>query len=282
VNSPKVWFITGASTGFGRCLTEELLAAGYRVCATLRTPESLAGVRTQYPDRLITPKVDVTKPEETRTAVSQAVTLWGRIDVLVNNAGYGLGGMIEDTPIEDVRAVFDTNVFGALETLRAVLPTMRAQRSGVILNLSSVVGLVAYRGTGFYAATKHALEAINESLSAEIAPWGIKTVAVEPGPFRTDFAGRSFRWGSKRMSDYAELYEKAVSIYENMNGKQAGDPVRAAKLLIEVAECENPPLRLPLGKFCYDETELLIQAIVSDRGTWKEKLLATDYPDAES
>jgi len=275
---PKVWFITGSSAGFGLCLTQELLKMGYRVSATLRSPEVLEGLRAEYPETLITPKVDVTKSEETKAAVAETVARWGRIDVLANNAGYGQGGMIEDTPMDQVRDVFETNVFGALETIRAVLPTMRAQNSGVILNLSSVVGLVAYRGSGFYAATKHALEAINESLSIEVAQWNIKVVAIEPGPFRTDFAGRSYKWPTSRMPEYDSLYETAFKIYENMHGSQAGDPVRAAQLMIEVAEYENPPLRLPMGKFAYEETELLVEAIEKDRETWKEKLLATDYP----
>jgi NADP-dependent 3-hydroxy acid dehydrogenase YdfG len=274
----KVWFITGSSTGFGRCLTEILLEAGYRVSATLRTPESLSDLRERFPETLMTPRVDVTKPEETRAAVAETIVKWGRIDVLANNAGYGLGGMVEDTPMDQVRAVFETNVFGALETIRAVLPTMREQRSGVILNLSSIVGLVAYRGSGFYAATKHALEAINESLSIEVAGWGIKVVALEPGPFKTDFAGRSYHWPTSQMPEYAELYKIAHDIYENMNGQQAGDPVRAAKLMIEVAESDDPPLRLPMGQFAYEETELLVESIVNDREKWKDKLLATDFP----
>ena len=274
----KVWFVTGSSSGFGLCLTEELLAAGYRVAATLRTPSVLADLREKYPDTLITPEVDVTIPEQTRAAVEETVANWGGIDVLANNAGYGQGGMIEDTPMDEVRAVFETNVFGALETIRAVLPTMRAQRSGVVLNLSSIVGIVAYRGSGFYAATKHALEAINESMSIELAPWGIKVIAVEPGPFRTDFAGRSYKWPSKRMPEYEDLYKVAFDIYEKMNGSQAGDPVRAAKLMIEAAESPEPPLRLPMGQFAYEEIELYIEALNADKEKWKEKLLATDYP----
>jgi NADP-dependent 3-hydroxy acid dehydrogenase YdfG len=275
---PKVWFVTGSSSGFGLCLTQELLKAGYRVSATLRSPEALAELRTLYPHSLITPKVDVNEAGQIRAAVDETVVKWGGIDVLANNAGYGLGGMIEDTPIDQVRDIFDTNVFGALETIRAVLPTMRAQRSGVILNLSSIVGLVAYRGSGFYAATKHALEAISESLSIEVAGWGIKVVSVEPGPFRTDFAGRSYKWAVERLPEYAELYKVAEGIYEIMNGSQAGDPVRAVQLMIEVAESPEPPLRLPMGKFAWDEIDLYIEALNSDRAKWKEKLLATDFP----
>jgi len=251
---------------------------GYKVCGTLRKPELLENLRGQYPDSLITPQVDVTKPEQTRAAVEETVAKWGRIDVLANNAGYGQGGMIEDTPIEEVRAVFETNVFGALETIRAVLPTMRNQHSGVILNVSSIVGLVAYRGSGFYAATKHALEGMSESLSIEVAPWGIKVIAVEPGPFRTDFAGRSYKWPSKRMPEYEALYEVAFGIYEKMNGNQAGDPVRAVKLMIEAAESPEPPLRLPMGQFAYEEIDLYIEALNADREKWKDRLLATDYP----
>lgn len=257
---------------------EQLLNAGYKVCGSLRKPDALAHIKQQYPDSLITPVVDVTKPEQTREAVEHTLTKWGRIDVLANNAGYGQGGMIEDTPMDQVRDVFETNVFGALETIRAVLPAMRDQRSGVILNISSIVGLVAYRGSGFYAATKHALEAISESMSAEVAPWGIKVVAVEPGPFRTDFAGRSYKWPSSQMPEYAELYDVAFGIYERMNGAQAGDPVRAAQLMIEVSECPDPPLRLPMGQFAYEEIDLYIEALNADKEKWKEKLLATDYP----
>lgn len=256
----------------------ELLAEGYKVCGTLRKPEILADLLAKYPDSLLTPEVDVTKPEQTRAAVEEALLRWGRIDVLANNAGYGQGGMIEDTPMEQVRAVFETNVFGALETIRAVLPTMRAEGSGVILNISSIVGLVAYRGSGFYAATKHALEAISESMSVELAEWGIKVIAVEPGPFRTDFAGRSYVWPSKRMPEYDPLYETAFGIYERMNGSQAGDPVRAARLMIEAAECPEPPLRLPMGQFAYEEIGLYIEALTADKENWKSKILATDYP----
>jgi len=274
--------VTGSSSGFGLCLTEQLLAAGYKVSATLRKPEALAELTAKYPDNLMTPVVDVTVPEQTRAAVAETVARWGKIDVLANNAGYGQGGMIEDTPMDQVRAVFETNVFGALETIRAVLPTMRAQRSGVVLNISSIVGLVAYRGSGFYAATKHALEAISESMSVEVAPWGIKVIAVEPGPFRTDFAGRSYRWPSSRMPEYDELYQVAFGIYERMNGSQAGDPVRAAQLMIEAAESPEPPLRLPMGKFAYEEIELYIEALNADKEKWKDKLLATDYPTPAS
>ncbi len=276
--SPKVWFITGSSSGFGRHLTEELLLAGYRVAATLRDPSRLESLLAKYPDHLITPAVDVTQAEQTRAAVAETVAKWGRIDVLANNAGYGIAGMVEDVPMEEIRAIFETNVFGALETIRAVMPTMREQKGGVILNLSSIVGLVAYRGNAFYAATKHALEAISESLSLEAVQWGIKVVAVEPGPFRTDFAGRSFRWASERNPAYKDVYEVVQGIYEKMDGTQAGDPLRAVRLMIEVAESENPPLRLPMGRFAYEETELYVESIVSDREAWKDKLLATDYP----
>jgi NAD(P)-dependent dehydrogenase (short-subunit alcohol dehydrogenase family) len=274
----NVWFITGSSSGFGLCLTEELLAQGYRVSATLRKPEVLEPLVAKFPDTLITPKVDVTQPEQTRSAVAATIEKWGRIDVLANNAGYGQGGMIEDTPIDQVREVFETNVFGALETIRAVLPTMREQKSGVILNLSSVVGLVSYRGGGFYAATKHALEAMSESLAVEVAPWGIKVIAIEPGPFRTDFAGRSFVWATSRMPEYDALYETTFGIYERMNGTQAGDPVRAVKLMIEVSESTEPPLRLPMGKFALEEVELLIESLTTDKENWRQKILDTDFP----
>ena len=278
----KVWFVTGASSGFGLCLTQELLKAGYRVTATVRKTGALDDLASAYPETLLVQSVDVTKPEQTRAAVAETLAKWGRIDVLANNAGYGVTGMVEDVPMDQVRDIFETNVYGALETIRAVLPTMRAQRGGVILNLGSIVGLVAYRGNAFYAATKHALEAINESLSLETAQWGIKVVAIEPGPFRTDFAGRSLKWTTKRSPEYAEVYEAVDRIYNGMHGTQAGDPVAAVKLMIEVAESSNPPLRLPMGKFAYEETELYVDQIVREREAWKDKILATDYPDRDS
>lgn len=276
--TPKVWFVTGASSGFGLCLTQELLKAGYRVAATLRKPNALDGLKARHPESLIVCRVDVTRPEQTRAAVAETLARWGRIDVLANNAGYGVTGMVEDVPMDQIRDIFETNVFGALETIRAVLPTMRDQKSGVILNLSSIVGLVAYRGNAFYAATKHALEAINESLSLETAQWGIKSISIEPGPFRTDFAGRSLVWTKKRSPEYAEVYEAVEKIYKGMDGTQAGDPVAAVRLMIEVAESENPPLRLPMGKFAYDETDLYVEQIVREREAWKDKILATDFP----
>lgn len=271
-----VWFVTGSSTGFGLCLVRELLSLGYRVCGSLRKPELLADLQAKFPDTLITPLVDVTKPDQIRAAVNLTLKRWDRIDVLANNAGYGLGGMIEDTPMDQVRAVFETNVFGALQTIRAVLPAMRAQKSGVILNISSIVGITAYRGGGFYAATKHALEAFSESMSIEVAPWNIRVIAIEPGPFRTDFAGRSFQWPASRMSEYDTLYRIVEDIYSNMDGNQAGDPVRAVKLMIEVSESPEPPLRLPMGKFAYDEIGLYIESLTKDTEAWKDKLLATD------
>lgn len=281
VGTPKVWFITGASTGFGRVLAEEAAQAGALVAATARRPETLEGLAAKFPDQVLALRVDVTDHASIEAAVKETLGRWGRIDVLANNAGYGMMGAVEVPSWEDIRAQYETNVFGAIAVLRAVLPAMRAQRSGRILNISSIVGLVSYAYSAFYAGTKHALEAVNESLAAETAPFGIKVTSVEPGPFRTDFAGRSLVAPDNTIPDYQPMDEAVKERYASMDGNQAGDPVRAARIMLKVADAENPPLRLPLGRFAYEEIKLYTTQLLDEMEAWKDDILAADYPDQE-
>lgn len=248
----KTWLITGCSTGFGRILVEELLKSGENVLATARNIENIRDLEV-LGARITT--LDVTNKTDCLTATQFALDAFGRIDVLVNNAGYGTIGAIEEVSDTEVRTMFDVNVFGVLNMLRAVLPAMRSQKYGRILNLSSLAGSVAYPGSSTYAATKHAVEALNEGLNKELSHLNIRAIAIAPGPFRTDFAGRSLVLAEKVIDDYSETAGKRrVSIREN-DGKQVGDPLKAVLAMITAAEMENPPVRLPMGEMAYSEIE---------------------------
>lgn len=223
-NNSKVWLITGSSTGFGRSLTEAVLQKGDRVVATARKPEQLGDLIEQYPEAAKAVPLDVTNLQEVGNAVKAAVDAFGRIDVLVNNAGYGSMGAIEEQSDEAIKRQFDTNLFGAINMIRAVLPTMREQRSGHILNISSVGGVVSMAGGGIYSSTKFALEAVSEALAQEVAPLGIKVTIIEPGAFRTDFSGRSLATPDRTIADYAQTSGKFMQWVQEVDGKQPGDP----------------------------------------------------------
>lgn len=267
----KVWFITGSSTGFGRELAEELLEQGYKVVATARKPEAVQDLVEKYPDTARAVKLDVTKPEEVRAAIDEAVKEFGSIDVLVNNAGYGLMGAIEEASDAQIRKQFETNFFGAVEVIRAALPVLREQKSGHILNFSSVGGFVSYPSAGYYTATKFALEAVSESLAAELALHGIKVTIVEPGVFRTDFGGRSINLPENQLG--AEIYpstEFFINWIKEIDGKQPGDPRKAVKAIIKAVESENPPLRLPLGEDAISAIEAELENVRRDIAPWRE------------
>lgn len=277
----KVWLITGSSTGFGRSLTEAVLKQGYRVVATARKPEQLSDLIEQYPETAKAIRLDVTNPQEIRNAVKAALEAFGRIDVLVNNAGYGAVGAIEEVSDEAIRRQFETNVFGALDLTRALLPTLRQQRSGHILNLSSVGGFVSFGATGVYCATKFALEALSEALSKEVASLGIKVTIIQPGAFRTDFNGRSLVAPEDLIADYAPVSGEFLQWLEQMDGKQPGDPTKAAEAMIQVVESDNPPLRLPLGADAVGAIEEKLKSVKEELEAWKEVAVNTAFEVAE-
>jgi len=232
---PKVWFVTGASTGFGRILCEELLKTDAIVVATARKVADISDLAAD-PSRCRALVCDVTDPVQVEAAIQGALEAFGRIDVLVNNAGYGLIGAVEEVSDQEVRQMFDVNVFGVMNVLRAALPSMRAQRSGHILNISSTAGLLAFAGSATYASTKHALEGLSEGLKYELDPLGIHVTLVEPGPFRTDFAGRSIAFAAKEISDYADTAGKRRVSIRDYNGKQAGDPLKAVQAMMALTK----------------------------------------------
>lgn len=261
--STKVWFITGASTGFGRVLAEEVLAAGDRLVATARDPQSLADLPAS--GALLVAQLDVTDGGSVRAAVAEAVERFGHIDVLVNNAGYGHRGAVEELTDADLIEQFDTNVFGVVRVTREVLPHMRAAGRGRIIQLSSVAGVRSRPGGGAYAASKFALEGLSEALALEVDGFGIKVTLIEPGPFRTDFAGRSSRHAAA-LPAYEVLLGEERARFAAQDGQQPNDPRKGARIIIDVAGMATPPLRLPLGP----------QAIEIFRSALTERLLELD------
>jgi NAD(P)-dependent dehydrogenase (short-subunit alcohol dehydrogenase family) len=280
-DNTKVWLITGSSTGFGRSLTEAVLKKGDSVIATARKPEQLDDLVTKYTDTVKAVRLDVTNPQEVHNAVNAAIDAFSRIDVLVNNAGYGTVGAIEEVSDEAIRRQFDTNVFGALEMMRTVLPIMRQQRSGHILNVSSVGGFASFGATGIYCATKFALEALSEALAKEVATLGIKVTIIEPGAFRTDFNGRSLSAPEQLIEDYAPISSTYLKWLEDMDGKQPGDPDKAAAAMIQVVQSDNPPLRLALGADAVAVIEEKLKSVKAELDAWKEVSVNTAFDGVE-
>jgi NAD(P)-dependent dehydrogenase (short-subunit alcohol dehydrogenase family) len=276
----RVWLITGCSTGFGRALAEAVLEKGDRLIATARNAEKLQDLVQSYPQQVQTLSLDVTDPDNIRSVISQAKDAFGRIDVLVNNAGYGTMGAIEEVSDEEIRRQYDTNVFGTLNTIRAVLPIMRQQRNGHILNLSSVGGIMSFAATGIYCSTKFAVEGLSEALSKEVASLGIKVTIVEPGAFRTDFNGRSLSVPEKRIDDYNETTGNFLEWLQQMDGKQPGDPEKAAKAMIQAVESDKPPLRLALGEDAVEEIEQKLQSVKDDLDQWRDVSINTAFEGA--
>jgi NAD(P)-dependent dehydrogenase (short-subunit alcohol dehydrogenase family) len=236
----KVWFITGCSTGFGRYLAVEALAKGYHVVVAARNTNDVQDIVANYPQTSLVVKLDVTVADQIKDAVAATIAKFGQIDVLVNNAGIGYFGAIEESEEAQVRQMFEINVFGLAHMTQAVLPYMRKQRSGHILNIASIGGLRSFPGVGFYNATKYAVDGLSESLSKEVAPLGIKVTIVAPSGFRTDWAGRSANDSKIVIEDYATTAGKNKGDIRGFSGNQPGDPVRAAKAMIQVVESENP------------------------------------------
>lgn len=277
-NNEAVWFLTGASSGFGREMVKQLLNQGKRVVATARDPSKLASLVKGHEGRVLALKLDVTSRSQAEAAVAQSVQHFGRIDVLVNNAGYGYTGAIEEGDEAEVREMFDTNFFGAARMIHLVLPTMRAQRSGLIINISSIAGLVGFPGLGYYSATKFALEGLSEALRGEVSPLGIQVMAVEPSGFRTDFAGRSIVDTKRGIADYTSSASKVKQAIHDYHGKQAGDPIKAVQSIIAAAELKHPPHHLILGEDAFRKSAQKSEAFMRLIQEQKEIALAADFP----
>jgi len=278
VDTP-VWFITGCTTGFGRELAAQVLAKGWRAAITGRGRERMAGLAEGHDDNGLVLDLDVTRPDQVRAAVKAALDRFGRIDVLVNNAGYGYQSAIEESDDQGIRDQFEANVFGLFSVTKAVLPSMRAQRRGHVINISSVAGLVGFPGSAFYAASKHAVEAFTDALVAEGAPLGIKATAIEPGPFRTDWAGRSLKQDRSRIADYAGTADARMGQISDYSGKQPGDPARAAAAIIAVGQMVDPPRHLVLGKQGFEVVTKRLRERLEEIERQKDVSLAADFPE---
>lgn len=280
MSEKKVWFITGTSSGFGRLLAEEVLEQGGKVVATARKPEVLADLAEKYPEAVRAVKLDVTDSEDVKNSIEAAVKEFGRIDVVVNNAGYALVGAIEEANDEQIKQQFDTNVFGAVNVIREALPILRAQKSGHIVNISSLVGVSAFTSMGYYSASKFALEGLSEALATEVAPHGIKTTVVEPGPFHTGFSTRAVAFGENLLPEVYPSTTELTNAFSQFDSPQSGDPRKAVKLIIESVESENPPFRLPLGLFAYEGIEAKLESVKQDISVWRTRAIQTNFDAA--
>ena len=277
-NMIPVWFITGCSSGFGRELAKAVLDKGWCAVVTARRGTTVADIVKAAPDRAIALDLDVTDRAQIDTAVATAIARFGRIDVLCNNAGYGYQSTVEEGDLAEVRAEFDVNVFGLFAMTQAVLPDMRSRRRGHIINITSVGGLIGFASSGYYAASKHAVEGWSDSLAAEVKPLGINVSCVEPGPFRTDWAGRSLQQNPTRIEDYSNTAGKRLAGTLVANGKQAGDPARAAAAIIALTADAEPPRHLVLGKWGHDVIVHWMKKRLTEINSHRETAIATDYP----
>jgi NAD(P)-dependent dehydrogenase (short-subunit alcohol dehydrogenase family) len=273
----KVWFISGCSTGFGRALSLELLAQGYQVVVTARKVADIEDILAIDTTNTLGLALDVTVPEQVTAAVEAAIAHFGRIDILVNNAGIGYFGAVEESEEAEVRRMFEINVFGLARLTQEVLPFMRKQRSGHILNVASIGGLRSFPGVGFYNATKYAVDGLSEALYKEVSPLGIKVTVICPSGFRTDWAGRSAKNTAISIADYATTAQKNMGDIRAISGNQAGDPVKAAKAMIQVTETENPPLRLLLGAAALKGARLKLEELRNDFETWADVSEGADF-----
>lgn len=277
----KVWFITGCSTGFGRELAKWVLKRGYKAVVSSRHTDDISDIVAAYPDTSLPLRLDVTQQEDITAAATAALHRFGRIDVLVNNAGIGYFGAIEESEEEEVRRMFEINFWGLAHVTKAVLPHMRKQRSGHIINISSIGGLVAFPALGFYNATKFAVTAYSEALAKETAPLGIKVTNVAPSGFRTDWAGRSAKDSAVTIEDYATTAGANKKTVRGYSGSQKGDPVRAAEAIVKAVESENPPLVLLLGSAALKNAKRKLEALQNDFNNWEDVTRGADYPEGE-
>jgi NAD(P)-dependent dehydrogenase (short-subunit alcohol dehydrogenase family) len=275
--SNKTWLITGCSTGLGRAFAQEVLKIGYNAVVTSRNPKDIQDIVENYPETALGLALDVTDKDQINAVVKQAEAKFGSIDVLVNNAGFGYRSAVEEANDDQVNALFNTNFFGTVNMLKAVLPIMRKQKSGTIFNVSSIAGRYSNPGSGYYSATKFAVEGMSDALSKEVAPLGIRVVVIEPGAFRTDFAGRSLTGTHTEISDYKETAGKRRKENDHTGGTQPGNPQLAAKSIIKISESESVPFRLLLGTDAIQLTRTELENQLKELEAWKEISLSTDY-----
>jgi len=271
------WLITGCSTGLGRAFAEAVIAHGDQAVVTARDVAKVQDLADSHPDQALAVALDVTDDAQVAAAVAAAEERFGGIDVLVNNAGYGYRAAVEEGEDGAVHQLFDTHVFGSVRTIKAVLPGMRARRSGTIVNLSSIGARISPEGSGYYAAVKAAIEALTLSLRKEVAPLGITAMVVEPGGFRTDFAGRSLTQSAQPIADYADTAGKRRKEHDTVHGTQKGDPAKAAAALIEAVESEQPPYMLLLGNGASDGFRAALDALRSEVDAWETLSRSTDF-----
>ena len=277
----RVWLITGASSGFGRALAKAVIARGERVVAAARRREALAELASIDEARILALPLDVTDASARKAAVSAALDRFGRIDVLANIAGRGSLGAVEEFAPEQLRAQMEVNFFAAAELCREVLPSMRQQREGHILNLTSIGGLISIGGFGAYCASKFALEAWSEALADEVAPFGVKVTLVEPGSFRTEFAGEANMRPAETLAAYRAAIAPIEAYLYGQSGRQPGDPAKAAEAMIAVVEDANPPRRLALGADAYSALDSIMAARMADIARYRAVGEATGFPGAD-
>lgn len=275
--NPRVWLITGCSKGFGRVFVEALLERGESVFATARVPATLAALGAGAAQRYGYAALDVTDADSIAQAVAAAIARFGHIDVLVNNAGYGIVGPIEAISDAETRAIFDTNFFGALNVTRAVLPHMRARRSGHVVQVSSSHAWGAGPGIGMYSASKCALEGASETMAREIEPFGIRMTILQPGPYKTDFLGAGLQRASRQIDDYAAVTRGIAEAVEANHLRQPGDPLGVVRAMIQVVEAERPPLRMLLGKIATERARQKIDQVSGEFAEWETRALEADF-----
>jgi short-subunit dehydrogenase len=278
MNNSKVWYVTGASQGLGLILVKKLLENGYRVAATSRNAQKLQNAVNFIDTNSFLPlAVDLNNVDCINESIQQTIAAFGRIDVVVNNAGYGMAGTVEEVTEQDIRRIFDTNILSPINVIKGILPFMRAQRSGYIINIGSVAGFVGAPGWSVYSATKAALAAFSEVLALDVKEFGIKVTIAEPSGFRTGFLTKdSLAYTDSRIEGY-EAVKKTQKLYLAADGKQRGNPEKAAEIFMELAELEQPPLHLYLGQDAYNRASVKLSGMVEEIEAWKSTTISADY-----
>jgi NAD(P)-dependent dehydrogenase (short-subunit alcohol dehydrogenase family) len=273
----KILLITGVSSGFGRAFAEAAVSTGHTVVGTVRRESDIAAFEAIHPQRAHAVLLDVTDFDAIEGVIASILAEFGRIDVLINNAGYGHEGVLEESPLDAMRRQFDVNVFGTVAMIKAVLPSMRARRSGYIVNLSSMAGYAPLAGIAYYAGSKFAIEGITGVLAKEVEPFGINVTAIAPGSFRTDWAGRSMIRSERSIADYDVLFDPVRKARQDKSGKQSGDPALAAQVLLALIDTKRPPVHLLLGEDALSLVRKHLAALNDDIDTWEVLSRSTEF-----